>query len=69
MAAPLPTWLDSILAKPIEEGDMKIVGWRLRLIVAFTLSSDMVPTERFTEMVKRVKENRPNSQGARADGS
>ena len=70
MAEPLTTtWLKSILATPIPEGDMQNVGWRLRLIVAFTLSSDIVPIARFTDMVKRLKDNRTNVQGARADGS
>ena len=48
---------------------MKVVGGRLRLITAITLSSAMVPNERFTDMVKRVKVSRSNLQGARADGS
>ena len=70
MAEPLTTtWLKSILATRIPEGDMQNVGWRLRLIVAFTLSSDIVPIARFTDMVKRLKDNRTNVQGARADGS
>jgi hypothetical protein len=69
MAEPLVTYLDSVLAMPIDASNMFVYASKLRLVMAYTMSSDNVPHARIADTVKYLKSNRTNVQGARADGS
>ena len=51
MAEPLVTYLDLVLATPIDASNMFVYASKLRLVMAYTMSSDNVPHARIADTV------------------